>query len=508
MKGMHFKPRKCTYLLTSVPMIRIATLLTIPRFGADAGVLPLHSSSQLVYPQLLEERTADGELMLHITDDFVLNLTKSSVAASHLRIISYENGEEVTSILDGKEIEKNIYHDMTKLASVSINEVGPGIEVQGLISPNKRIAPACEQDTLVMGRIPHVIEDIDTGGDHDNGSYDLKISAPGQISARSLSAQAAVPKSVTVEIFVISDSYHSKGFKNETELVIYVCLIINTVNIRLRATRDPTIQLLLTGLEISVNESFLREKGDSLNGETTIQALGQYAFNEKTRFGNPDTLYFLTGRDAYGMRGGRADKTLRGLGYNDGICTSWFVAFGEDVPGTFSGADTFAHEVGHLLGASHDGQPPDRTDPKKPNAQNCPFFAGYIMGHGKGSSYRHHYSPCSLAQMKYIVTLRGTSCWEVTATNPHNTTKEYPGMTMTKDTYCQRKFPTKKNVKADDSGWSDPYCLVRCYYYETDETDPHRQRLYEDFDALEYTPCAEGQFCIQGVCTVPPKEQN
>uniref|UniRef100_A0A023G6A6 Putative tick metalloprotease 1 n=1 Tax=Amblyomma triste TaxID=251400 RepID=A0A023G6A6_AMBTT len=506
MKGIHFKPRKCTNLLASVPMIRIATLLTISRFGADAAVLPSHASSQLVYPQVLEERTADGELMLHINDDLVLNLRKSSVAAPQLRIISNNNGEEITSILDGKEVEKNIYHDATKLASVSITEVGPGIEVQGLISPNKRIEPAREQASSELGLIPHVIDAIDVGAAPENGRYDSQFSAPGPISARSLTAQTAVPESVTVEIFVISDTHHHTFFANETELATYVCLIINTVNIRLRETRDPRIQLLLTGLELSVNESFLSHKGETFKAETTIENLGRYALQEKARFGNPDTLYLLTGRDAYGTRWGRDDNTLRGLGYNNGLCDTWFVALGEDVPGTFSGADTFAHEVGHLLGATHDGDVSDNNYPGKPSAQYCPFVYGYIMGTGKNGPISHHYSQCSLNQMNYIVKLRGPSCWEVTATNPYNTTKDYPGMVVSAETYCQRKFATKKDVTADKSGIFEPQCLVRCYYRENDDTDLSGPRSYKDFEALEYTPCASGQVCIQGVCTVPPKE--
>uniref|UniRef100_A0A023GA79 Putative tick metalloprotease 30 n=1 Tax=Amblyomma triste TaxID=251400 RepID=A0A023GA79_AMBTT len=243
MKGIYLKPIKCTCLVPSVIIMRIAILLAFSRFGADAAVLPSHASSQLVYPQLLEERTADGELMLHINDGLVLNLRKSSVAAPQLRIISNDNGEEVTSTLDGKEIEKNIYYDATNLASVSITEVGHGIEVQGLISCDKRIEPAREEETLEAGLIPHVIQVIDTGAAPDNEIYDRKISVPSPISARSLSAPATIPDSVTVEIFVISDTHHHRFFANETELATYVCLIINTVNIRLSKTRDPKIQL-------------------------------------------------------------------------------------------------------------------------------------------------------------------------------------------------------------------------------------------------------------------------
>ncbi|XP_077494315.1 venom metalloproteinase antarease TserMP_A-like isoform X2 [Amblyomma americanum] len=448
------------------------------------------------------KRTTTGELVLHITDDLVLSLEKSSVAAPLLRVISTQNGEDITKFLDGQDIDGSIYHDSNNLASVSIARTGSNIKVEGIVGPYTRIEPIPSMPRSEAGHIAHIIHKIDTGGGADNGIYDQGIDLPVAFSARSSTGK--VPKRVDVEIFVISDTFHSKYFKTEKKLMTYVCVMINAVNIRLAETRDPQIQLIFTGLEISVNEPYLTDKGSYLSAETTIQALGHYAFNVRNRLGYPDTLYLLTGREAYGIRRGVQDTGLRGLGYNNGICSSWFVALGEDKPGTFSGVDTFAHEVGHLLGASHDGEPADMRYPQRPGARNCPFAYGYLMSYLKRGAVSHHYSSCSLAQMKYIVSTQASSCWEVRATHTYNITRKYPGMTMNTTVYCQRLFAAKINVRADASSSFASMCMVRCLYSE--EATSNGQTSYKDVEALEYMKCGEqGQVCIQGTCAVPPK---
>ncbi|KAK8761428.1 hypothetical protein V5799_027304, partial [Amblyomma americanum] len=130
--------------------------------------------------------------------------------------------------LDGQDIDGSIYHDSNNLASVSITRTESNIQVEGIVGPYTRIEPIPNMPRSEAGHIAHIIHKIDTGGGADNGIYDQGIDLPVAFSARSSTGK--VPKRVDVEIFVISDTFHSKYFKTEKKLMTYVCVMINAVS--------------------------------------------------------------------------------------------------------------------------------------------------------------------------------------------------------------------------------------------------------------------------------------
>ncbi|XP_054918228.1 uncharacterized protein [Dermacentor andersoni] len=137
----------------------------------------------------------------------------------------------------------------------------------------------------------------------------------------------------------------------------------------------------------------------------------------------------------------------------------------------------------------------------------CSVFHGYLMSYIKRGAASHHYSNCSLAQMRYCVSRVRPSCWKVNAKKVCNVTKKYPGMEMTPEVYCQKLFPHEQNVTADPYEWFKTACIVRCLYNPRGQVVHTGHKMYKDVDALEHTPCGKRKACIQGICTEKPSKK-
>uniref|UniRef100_V5IF48 Putative tick metalloprotease n=1 Tax=Ixodes ricinus TaxID=34613 RepID=V5IF48_IXORI len=111
----------------------------------------------VVYPRLLEERGLDAEKMLYVQDDIVLRLQKTSVLSENIVFRKNLDGTRVDKIMNGKELEANMYHDRNRMASVNIEEKNGGIKVKGILSDTLRIAPLDIGARSDDGPIPHEI---------------------------------------------------------------------------------------------------------------------------------------------------------------------------------------------------------------------------------------------------------------------------------------------------------------------------------------------------------------
>merc|ERR1719278_498858 len=92
----------------------------------------------------------------------------------------------------------------------------------------------------------------------------------------------------------------------------------------------------------------------------------------------------LTGLDMARRKRGRMSRSTAGYAYVGGACVRntrlskiSSVALVED-SGAYSGVVVAAHEIGHLLGAVHDGDAPP-SYLRGPGAKSCPWSEGYIM---------------------------------------------------------------------------------------------------------------------------------
>ena len=123
----------------------------------------------------------------------------------------------------------------------------------------------------------------------------------------------------------------------------------------------------------------------------------------------------LTGLDLTRKKGGRVTTATSGFAYVGGACVrnSYLgkissVALVED-SGGYSGVVVTAHEIGHLLGAVHDGDP-SPSYLRGPGAKSCPWSDGYIMSDLRRTSRGQAWSQCSVKQIKYFLSTSTAQC--------------------------------------------------------------------------------------------------
>ncbi|ENN70262.1 hypothetical protein YQE_13045, partial [Dendroctonus ponderosae] len=214
---------------------------------------------------------------------------------------------------------------------------------------------------------------------------------------------------------------------------------------------------------------------------------------------------------------------LHGFAYVGGACVVNkrlekvnSVAIIEDTGG-FSGIIVAAHEVGHLLGAVHDGSPPP-SYLGGPGAEKCQWADGFIM-----SDLRHtergfrwssefnclHYTIA--LPLVYRASKKSKSFTSGdTATCLYNAPHEdeslprvLPGKLLTLDAQCRRDRGTSACFQKDERVCAQLFCFDSgsgyCVAYRP---------------AAEGSTCGDGQYCLNGRCVaeheniIPDYSQN
>ncbi|XP_065310707.1 venom metalloproteinase antarease TserMP_A-like [Dermacentor albipictus] len=467
-------------------------------------------SVRLVYPRLLEERSSDGRMVVHVHDDLTLNLRKSSVAAGEIRVLTEEDGRRVTRFYNGEDIEKHLYEDEEKIASVMLTTTENGVRMEGLVGPRHRIQPTQISERSEDGVVPHEIHEIEQKEMLDK-TLSYRREAADVPSERSSFYGGNVPYSVTVEVFIVSDKKHHGHFRHTEHQLWYLCVMINAANLRYQATSNPKVKLLLTGLERSQKENYIVSPEDGyLFDDLTIGMFKVHAIRHKKEYGYPDCVYLMTGLNVFTIYKGKLTDAGLGIGFVSGVCTNHFVALGEDSPGLFSGTHTFAHEIAHLLGAKHDGDGPDPDIPGHPGAVDCPWNDGYMMSYvNKGPEY-HRFSQCSLDQIRHVLRRAGPACWKVSSSGSI-VKRVYPGMTVTFKKFCSALPTDKENSTYEYVTVNQSSCVVSChfskmytYVWSNGVKERYKISFTKKQDALDYMQCGPYHVCIQGVCIEKP----
>ncbi|XP_075727034.1 venom metalloproteinase antarease-like TtrivMP_A [Rhipicephalus microplus] len=491
--------------------VKLGALLFGCFFAVSMQLVAGVKTARVVYPRLLEERSSDGRMIVKVHDGLTLNLRKGSVAAQELRVLMEENGRPVTRFYNGEDIERNLYEDEKEIASVMVTNTGNGVRMEGLLSPSHRIKPAPISEKSEDGAVPHEIHEIEYKQMLDKALYYSNNASEGVASERALESRANVPSKVTVEVFIVLDKWHHRHFQSTNHALWYICVMINSANIRYKDASNPAVQLLLTGMEKAADESFVVSPNNDngyLLDDKTLALFKTYTVSKRTAYGDPDFAFLLTGRDVLAFYEGKLTDAGLGIAYVSGVCTNFYVGLGEDKPGLFSGTHTFTHESAHLLGAKHDGDEPYNAVPGHPGAQRCPWDDGHIMSYiNKGPSH-HRFSWCTLEQISFVLSRAGEKCWIVQSKGTY-VKGVYPGMTVTLKQFCTA-MSYEKGYTYEHSTVNETNCKVRCRFYKTYSigTKTYKSTLTYTDDALDYMPCRDHYVCVQGVCRNKQDIQN
>ncbi|XP_037523850.2 uncharacterized protein LOC119401237 isoform X2 [Rhipicephalus sanguineus] len=266
---------------------------------------------RLVYPRLLEERSADGRMVMHLHDQLTLNLRKASVAARNFRVLEHEDGHEVTHFFDGRDLEQNLHEDEKQFATVHLTRRDDGIEVEGVVGPYHRIEPMLTMERSEEGLIPHMIHEIEK-----KEMLDIERAIPEKgswtVNERSSGAQN-IPVEVTIEIFIVSDYLHFSHFKSNIELITYLCIQINSVNMRYADTSSPRVQFLLTGVERDQFSTYRNGTDEFMESSSSLDEFRKYADSRRYEYNYPDMVYLMTGFNVYSQQAD-GTKSLNVLG--------------------------------------------------------------------------------------------------------------------------------------------------------------------------------------------------
>ncbi|XP_077529261.1 venom metalloproteinase antarease TserMP_A-like [Haemaphysalis longicornis] len=467
---------------------------------------------RLVYPRLLEERSSNGRMVMHVHDDLTLNLRKASVAAPKLRVVTEEDGVSATRFYNGAEIEKDLYEDEEKIATLHVTRSANGVQMNGLVGPHHRISPMPTLERSAGDGVPHLIHEIEQEEMMDKHLSGDKKDPRELLKERQYGRSHRWPDTVRVEVFIVADLRHYSYFTKTEDLLAYLCVIANGANLRLFETKDPGINLMLTGLALSNNDKFDElSDNDLLFDEGAIKGFKEYAWKKRNEFGGPDVVYLISGRDVFTIHEGKFTNRGLGIGYLSGVCSHSFVALGEDKPGFFTGLHTFTHEVAHTLGATHDGQDPDNQGPGYPSAVGCSWDDGNIMSYIKNGASQYYFSKCSLAQMQYLIRTKGESCWAVSG-KEQRWEGVYAGMTVPFQRFCANVLTGKENVTFEFVNKTT--CKVRCRfvkhvaYQYRGETFYYEDAYYTEAQALDYMACDVNMACVRGKCVPFRRNHN
>jgi len=162
------------------------------------------------------------------------------------------------------------------------------------------------------------------------------------------------------------------------------------------------------------------------------------------------------------------------------------VAIVEDTGG-FSGIIVAAHELGHLLGAVHDGSPPP-SYLGGPGAVKCSWEDGFIMSDLRHTSKGFKWSLCTVRQFQHFLNGETATCMYNSPHEEETLPRVLPGKLLSLDAQCRKDRGTSACFK-DDRVCAQLFCFDAgsgyCVSYRP---------------AAEGSRCGDNQMCLNGRC--------
>ncbi|XP_075529706.1 venom metalloproteinase antarease-like TtrivMP_A [Dermacentor variabilis] len=411
----------------------------------------------VVYPEVYEERGEDSEKFLSIHEGYTLRLRKASVLAP--RVFHRDETEDgaIDRYVDGNSYEKHLYTDTANQASLLVKPQANGnyYEIMGLINFTHIIHPLTSMERSLSGRAAHRISKIAL----EDGIYgvdeiaDRKVYAKARATERKATKKGDPPQNFTLELFLVSDVEHTNHFETEEEHLNYLTLLLLSVSLRLRQLRPPG-SIAVTGFLRLKDERKERSYIELRNPFEIYGTRTQYKLQEQQRYNeemrSADGILLFTAR---GIKKNSEDtnKDFLGFAYVGGACSALHKALVvKDMPGTFSGTHTGAHEVGHFLGSPHDGEGESKV---------CRAGDGYLMNSRGTGGQLHKFSICSVNAIREFLRSENSSCLK---SNKNYHKAFLPNKTegiIDGEKYCKTYFLQYKSVSLKETIEN---CIFRC----------------------------------------------
>uniref|UniRef100_V5ICS5 Putative tick metalloprotease n=2 Tax=Ixodes ricinus TaxID=34613 RepID=V5ICS5_IXORI len=321
------------------------------------------SPEHIVYPKLLEARGINGTKLLHVKDGLTLSLEKLSVLADSLVFTESNDGVAIETIMNGTELEQTLYQDREKMAAVAVKEINDSIQVMGVLNDKLRIAPLPLMARSEEGHLAHRIYEVEPSINPEENDADTLPEQQARTKRRTRAASLEhIPDEFLVEVHVMVDEHHYTVFDRREDLVTYLALTIALVNMRYEDTTRPNIQFLLTSIQQEQGFAITFEEYDiGWPDAKRTYADASPTYNhllEKYGRSPTDITVAVTGlilADNYEYFTYK-EVAVKGQARLGGVCNvNYSTVMVEDAPMSFGMVSVLPHELGHALGAPHDG---------------------------------------------------------------------------------------------------------------------------------------------------------
>uniref|UniRef100_G3MPR2 Peptidase M12B domain-containing protein n=1 Tax=Amblyomma maculatum TaxID=34609 RepID=G3MPR2_AMBMU len=444
----------------------------------------------LIYPRILESRSDDGTLLLHINEGLILRLQKSSILADDLFIST-------------KAIDIDTF-------------------IRGMLTNQLRINPVIDaqrsQNRTPLHEVVNVRERTDSSGKSDEMTTSLQSndytsptyddgeedeSAEAQECGSDVSSETdgntrtpergSTNETFTVETCFVTSQNYTNAFKSLSDLIMYLATMLNAVGLRFLDMTEPMITFQLNHVMTNLNDEVLSWKNSQVDINATLENMKSLAMTGV--FNRCDIAVLMTTEDLVYFEDEEIGSDADGVAFTGGVCGDEKVAAVEDTPHTYNGVHRLAHEVAHILGASHDNASALETFPGYPGSESCPWLHGYLMSYCEGRRNRYTLSNCSRNQVRFIYRTLGKECTDVSEEACY-TSDFYPGMNITRREFCKLMHPGEPTAKPEHKRSSrHEQCRIKCCWKD------------EDFGGVcqvhymsEGLKCGPSKTCKRGVC--------
>ncbi|EFN68351.1 A disintegrin and metalloproteinase with thrombospondin motifs 1 [Camponotus floridanus] len=329
-----------------------------------------------------------------------------------------------------------------------------------------------------------------------NQYNDFKITDP-----KNHRAKRNAPDVIYPEFIIVIDYrlYNLLGGSIEKALR-YLLSFWNGVDLRYRLLTTPKIRLHIAAIIIALDNDatpYLEKshfEESSVDADLALRAMADYFYRED-RFPTDfyDIAITLTTLDLCNMiTDDFCDTSTLGYAYVAGACdrnatkhSSEAVGIVED-KGGFDGIIPTAHEIGHLIGARHDGNPKGAAD--------CPPFDGFIMTSGLMLHENgFEWSSCSINAFHDFINEDRAKCLYNEPILGKQVPRTLPGKLMSLDEQCKRVFGTLACNK------DATVCTrLECEFPGFEGSGFCKAVA----PAAEGSPCGDGLFCLNGKCVL------